>query len=216
MAVGEVTALANSGTQAQTRALQRAQARQQAEAQQGMLVTGGRWSAQRALDELPETPEMIVEVFAGSLLVSPRPSRRHQDALLELAYRMNRAARVAGLRASPEINLVIGDELAAPDILVVTNPEEKGTWTGVEHALLVVEILSPSDKQPRRILHRQVYADGGIPWFLSVEFRRVGPVMTLSQLLAGGYETVTSAQPGEVFAMTEPFEFRIDPADLDA
>ncbi len=67
-----------SATQAQQRAQLRAQARQQAEAQRGMLVTGGRWTAQRALDELPETPEMIVEVFAGSLLVSPRPSRRHQ------------------------------------------------------------------------------------------------------------------------------------------
>jgi Uma2 family endonuclease len=148
--------------------------------------------------------------------VSPRPSRRHQRAIRELCYRLNQAAEAVGLEALPEINLVVGDELTAPDILVVDDPGGIGVWTSVERALLVVEILSPSDRQPRRVLHRQVYADGGIPWFLSVEFRRVGPVMTLYRLLAQEYETVLSAQPGEAFAMVEPFAFSIDPADLDA
>ncbi len=130
---------------------------------------------------------------------------------------MNQAARAVGLRcAAPEINLVVGEELAAPDIAVVTNPGESGTWTSAEHALLVVEILSPSDRQPRRVLHRQVYADGGIRWFLSVEFRRAGPVMTLSRLLTGEYSAVVTAKAGEQFSMVEPFEFSIDPADLDA
>lgn len=182
----------------------------------GMVVTGGTWTAQRALAELPETPEMIVEVFAGSLLVSPRPSRRHQRALRELAYLLNRAARGAGFEALPEINLVVQDELASPDILVVTDPGTAGVWTGVDRALLAVEIMSPSDRQPRRVLHHGLYATGGIPWFLKVEFADDGPVMTLSRLIAGGYEPVVTAAAGETFTMAEPFAFSIDPADLDA
>jgi len=181
-----------------------------------MLVTGGTWTAQRALAELPETPEMIVEVFAGSLLVSPRPSRRHQVALLELAYCLNKAARAVGLRALPEINLVVRDELASPDILVVTNPDDRGVWTSVDHALLAVEIMSPSDRQPRRVLHHALYATGGIPWFLKVEFAEKGPTMTLCRLAAGEYDPVVTARAGETFTMTEPFPFSIDPAELDA
>jgi len=182
----------------------------------GMLVTGGTWTAQRALAELPETPEMIVEVFAGSLLVSPRPSRRHQRALRELAYLLNRSARASGFEALPEINLVVQDELASPDILVVTDPGGVGVWTGIERALLAVEIMSPSDRQPRRVLHHGLYAAGGIPWFLKVEFADQGPTMTLCRLVAGQYEPVVTAAAGEPFTMTEPFAFSIDPADLDA
>jgi hypothetical protein len=178
-------------------------------------VTGGRWTAQRALAELPETPEMIVEVFAGSLLVSPRPSRRHQRVLRDLAYLLNRAARAAGFEALPEINLVVKDELAAPDILVVTDPGGVGVWTGAERALLAVEIMSPSDRQPRRVLHHGLYAAGGIPWFLKVEFTEPGPTMTLCRLVDGAYESVHSARAGEAFQMTEPFPFSIDPAELD-
>jgi hypothetical protein len=45
---------------------------QPAEPLDEMHIFGGRWTAQRALAELPETTIVTIEVVDGSLVVSPR------------------------------------------------------------------------------------------------------------------------------------------------
>src|SRR2546429_7532359 len=94
----------------------------------GIFVPHGRWTAQRALAELPEVAESTIEVFDGSLVVSPRPSSGHQRALLVLGHRLNAAARMVGLEALLEINLVLGEDLASPDITVVTRTDATRGW----------------------------------------------------------------------------------------
>ena len=181
----------------------------------GFFVRPGRWTAQRALAELPEVAELTIEVFDGSLVVSPRPNTAHQLALLVLGHQLNTAARVAGLVALPEINLVLGEDLASPDITVVPRTGDVRVWLDAAEAVMVVEIMSPNHKRRDRIERPDVYARNGIPYFMRVEFRGADPVIFLHRLDDGGnYLPIASAPAGTTFVMKEPFAFEIDPADL--
>lgn len=55
------------------------------------------WTAQLALDLLPETNGPKVEVLSGSVIVTPHAGYDHQDAELDLAYLLKQAARHAKL-----------------------------------------------------------------------------------------------------------------------
>jgi hypothetical protein len=60
----------------------------------------------------------------------------------------------------------------------------------------------------------RVYAAAGVPWYMRVEFRRRIPTIALHELVDGRYEAVLACAAGTTFAMTEPFPFSIDPAEL--
>src|SRR2546430_12958853 len=181
----------------------------------GIFVPHGRWTAQRALAELPEVAESTIEVFDGSLVVSPRPDGGHQRALRVLAYKLDAAARVAALEALPEINLVLGEDLASPDITLVPRVENPGVRFDAAEAAMVVEIMSPNHKRKDRIERPGVYARNGIPYYMRVEFRGDDPVIFLHRLTdAGEYRPIVSAPAGKTFTMAEPFAFEIDPAEL--
>jgi Uma2 family endonuclease len=178
-------------------------------------VSPGYWTAQRALEELPETPELTIEVFDGSLVVSPRPSTEHQAALRELGYQLHRAAREVGLAAYPEINLVLGEDLASPDITVVRRTGKKRIWMDARDAVLVVEIMSPNHKWKDRRDRPDKYAEFEIPYYMRVEFRGDDPVVFLHQLThKGDYQQIMVGAGGSLFVMREPFPFCIDPMDL--
>jgi Uma2 family endonuclease len=181
----------------------------------GIFVPHGRWTAQRALAELPEVAESTIEVFDGSLVVSPRPGGGHQRALRVLLLAMDPAARVVGLEAMPEINLVLGHDLASPDITLVPRVENPGVWFDASEAAMVVEIMSPNHKRKDRIERPDVYARNGIPYFMRVEFRGNDPVIFLHRLTEDGeYRPIVSAPAGKAFTMAEPFAFEIDPVEL--
>jgi Uma2 family endonuclease len=181
----------------------------------GLFVPYGRWTAQRALAELPEVAEVTIEVCDGSLVVSPRPSAQHQVALRELGYLLNRAARTAGLQALPEVNLVLGDDLAIPDITVVPRSTENRVWFDSAETVLVVEIMSPNHKHKDRIEMPHKYAQFGIRYYMRVEFRRDVPVIFLHELSdSNEYRPIVAAPAGTTFAMRDPFEFEIDPVEL--
>jgi len=180
----------------------------------GVYVAPGRWTAQRAVVELPETTGMTIEVLDGSLVVSPRPSTRHQAALRELLYELHRAARRVGLAAYPEINMVCGDDLTSPDIVVIRPPDEEKVWVPAQDAVLVVEIMSAGSKRKDRFEYPQVAAREKIGHFLRVEFRGEDPVFFLHELVDGEYRPAVVAPAGTPFVMREPFDFSIDPARL--
>src|SRR3569832_790190 len=73
------------------------------------------WTAQLALDLLPENNGPRVEIFRGSVIETPLAGYDHQAAERELPYRLHRAARSACLWAYPECNIVAGDDLFIPD-----------------------------------------------------------------------------------------------------
>lgn len=62
----------------------------------------GPWTARLAVDLLPETNGPTVEVFRGSVIVTPHASIDHQTIERELSYLLHRAARKVGLWAYPE------------------------------------------------------------------------------------------------------------------
>ena len=84
----------------------------------GIHVRPGRWTAQRALAELPETNDVIIEVIDGSLLASPRGGSDHANAIAELVTQGRPAAKAAGYRMYSEVNLMVGEELLIPDLRV--------------------------------------------------------------------------------------------------
>jgi Uma2 family endonuclease len=181
----------------------------------GVFVPYGRWTAQRALEELPETPEATVEVFDGSVVVSPRPSGKHQRALRVLGFRLDEAARAVGLEAMLEINLVLGEDLASPDITVLPRDGEDHVWFDAADAVLVVEIMSPNHKRKDRLERPGVYAGSGVPYYMRVEFRGDDPVVFLHRLThKGEYQQVMVGAGGSLFVMRDPFPFCIDPMDL--
>jgi hypothetical protein len=49
---------------------------------------------------------------------------------------------------------------------------------------------------------------------MRIEFRRRVPTIALHELIDGEYEPVLACAAGTTFAMTEPFPFTIDPAEL--
>jgi hypothetical protein len=185
-----------------------------AELPPGIAMRGGRWTAQRALAEIPETPELIIEVFDGSLVVSPRPNSQHQVALRELGYLLNRAAAKVGLGAYPEVNLVIGEDLAIPDIVVTPKLRGVRVWVDSSEVAMVVEIMSPGSKRDDRFVRPDRCARAGIEHHMRVEFRGEDPVIFQHKLVDGEYRPVIVAAAGTPFAMREPFPFEIDPVEL--
>jgi Uma2 family endonuclease len=181
-----------------------------------LTVPDGGYTAQWVLDNLPETNEVIIEVFDGSLVVSPRAALPHQTVQLELAYVLKRAARKAGYAVYHDIEVKLGDDLAVPDVTVVRRAEVSRTAKRVTGAVtvLAVEIMSPKGKRKDAVDKPAAYAKAEIPYYLRVEIRPGGPALILHQLEGDQYKVIVEAEAGITFAMEEPFAFAVDPADL--
>ncbi|MGC4845805.1 Uma2 family endonuclease [Micromonospora sp. DT15] len=172
------------------------------------------WTAQLALDLLPETNGPKVEVLSGSVIVTPHAGYDHQDAELGLAYLLRQAARRAKLWLYLETNIVSGEDLFIPDIVILDAPGGGRTTMNIRHAVLLGEIVSPGNRRKDIIDRPREYAAVGVPFFLRVDLRNRVPTIALYELTEGEYRPVAAAAAGSTFAMREPFEFSIDPADL--
>jgi hypothetical protein len=180
----------------------------------GIFVPHGRWTAQRALAELPVISESVIEVVDGSLVVSPRLDPLHQIVVMRLCHVLDKAARRAGMEALPELDLVVGDDLACPDIVVLPRVDVHRPWIDAAEVSLVGEVWSARGKRPCRFVRPEKYAGAGIRHYLRVEFRGDDPVIFLHELADGAYRPVAVAAAGSPFLMREPFQFGIDPAAL--
>lgn len=174
----------------------------------------GEWTAERALELLPETNGPKVEVFRGSVIVSPHANLDHQTIMRELSYLLNKAARAAGLWAYPEVNVVSGDDLFIPDFGVFRISGAGRVSMDIGAAVLLGEIVSPGNRRKDVIDRPREYAAAGVPWFMRLESRDRTPVIALHKLVDGEYHTAVAAAGGTVFRMGEPFAFEIDPATL--
>ncbi|MEV4478735.1 Uma2 family endonuclease [Micromonospora coxensis] len=172
------------------------------------------WTAQLALDLLPETNGPKVEVLSGSVIVTPHAGYDHQNAELDLAYLLKQAARRAKLWLYLEANVVSGDDLFIPDIVILDVPGGGRTTMDISHAVLLGEIVSPGNRRKDVIDRPREYAAAGVPFFLRVDLRNRVPTMALYELTDGEYRPVSAAAAGTTFVMREPFEFSIDPSDL--
>ncbi|MFG1655696.1 Uma2 family endonuclease [Micromonospora chersina] len=172
------------------------------------------WTAQLALDLLPETNGPKVEVLSGSVIVTPHAGYDHQDAELDLAYLLKQSARRAGLWLYLESNVVSGRDLFIPDIVILDVPGGGRTTMDIRHAVLLGEIVSPGNRRKDVIDRPREYAAVGVPYFLRVDLRNRVPTIALYELFEGEYRPLAAAAAGTSFVMKKPFEFTIDPADL--
>ncbi|MGC4815281.1 Uma2 family endonuclease [Micromonospora sp. DT228] len=172
------------------------------------------WTAQLALDLLPETNGPKVEVLSGSVIVTPHAGIDHQSVERELPYVLHRAARKAGFWVYPEINVISGDDLFIPDIAVLRTSGGGRAAVPIAEAVLLGEIVSPGNRRKDVIDRPREYAAVGVPFFLRVDLRNRVPTIALLELVDGEYRPLAAAAAGSTFAMREPFEFAIDPAEL--
>ncbi|MEQ4719578.1 Uma2 family endonuclease [Nonomuraea sp. B19D2] len=170
------------------------------------------------VDDLLKLPDdgNRYELFNGSLLVSPAPTKLHQLAITRLLFILGDAAP-SELVALSTVNLRVTDkDFYIPDLVVV--PEEAmhtdPLMFSPEEIILAVEVVSPSTKMRDRGLKAAAYAAAGIPGYWRVESEE-GPTLYAYELNGDSYDPPTAYKAGEVANLTVPFPVSFDPADLD-
>jgi hypothetical protein len=179
-----------------------------------LVLHHGRWTAQRALAELPDTPAATIEVIDGSLVVSPRRGIRHQTVVLEFGIALKPSARAAGYGTHPQVKIVVDDELVCPDLAVSTRLGEDTSCVAAHEVLMVADVILADQGRPRRMDRTPIYAAGNIAYWLRLDFRGHDPVISLHHLVEGEYQPVAVASVGSRFTTSLPFPFEIDPAEL--
>ncbi|MFC7275614.1 Uma2 family endonuclease [Paractinoplanes rhizophilus] len=159
-----------------------------------------------------ETPERI-ELFDGSLHVSPGPTPRHQKISLLLATTLIPAADAAGLQVLEAINLRVGtDRIPIPDLVISTEIDLDELVVDASDVRFVCEITSPSNASTDKVLKMHYYADAGIPWYLLIDTK--ARALHLYRLDGDKYLEEAACEAGDVLRLTEPVAVAIDTAEL--
>lgn len=169
------------------------------------------WSEAEFL-AIGETPERI-ELFDGSLHVSPSPLPIHQYISSELTSALKAAADPTALHVFAAVNVRVGkDRIPIPDVVITRKIDLWESVVDSSDVLLVCEILSPSNAATDRVLKMHYYATAGIDWYLLIEPKTA--MLDLYRRNGDKYVRHATASPGEPLVLTEPVAVTIDPADL--
>ncbi|MFE9200525.1 Uma2 family endonuclease [Micromonospora sp. NPDC007230] len=171
----------------------------------------GPWTEEEYL-ALGETQQRV-ELFDGSLHVTPAPTPRHQNISGELRVALRIPAREAGLHVLEAVNVRLRPgRIPVPD-LVITGPIDfDEVNVEASEVRLVCEIISPSNAATDKVLKMHYYAAAGIEWYLLVEQENG----TLHRYRRHGrhYRELSVTKPGEALELTEPVRATIRPQDL--
>lgn len=157
-------------------------------------------------DDLLAFPEDLVrrEVIGGELFVTPSPSARHQDVVVELTIRLGLYAKEHGgkLYAGP-LDLYFSDtNVVEPDVLYLRpeNLSKVQRRRVLAPPDLVVEISSPSTRRRDLGPKRDLYERFGVPefWFVDLDRDRI----EVRRLEAGRYGEPVTLGPADV--LTSP------------
>jgi Uma2 family endonuclease len=161
---------------------------------------------------LGETSKRI-ELFDGSLYLTPAPTPQHQHISSELKFALRTAARKAGLYVHEAVNVRLQPgRIPIPDLVVTQKINFKELIIDAESVLLVCEIVSPSNASTDKILKMHYYAAAGIPWYLLVE--QESGALHLHELVGNHYVERSATRPGEVLHLHEPLIADLMPEDL--
>jgi Uma2 family endonuclease len=152
-------------------------------------VTFDEWLA------MPES-DIRIELLNGELVVSPMANDRHQEIQFNLVYRFGRAAETipgVHIRAGSNVRLAADGGLIPDIVLFRGRAGGKRTEYGFDGPPdLVVEILSPSNRQYDLVGKASAYARAGVP-----EYWIVDPVRSLliaGKLVDGTYQRTVYAE----------------------
>jgi Uma2 family endonuclease len=170
------------------------------------LMTLGEW------DALPEDNSAHYELQEGVLVVSPKPARRHQRALVRLASQME-AQLPSEWEVLPDFEVVVQADgpatVRAPDLVMVhvEGPEKR---VAARDVLLAVEVISPGSRKIDTHMKPFEYAEAGIPHYWVVDLDPPAPSITVYGLGAPGDGYVESQTATGTLIVQQPFEMRID------
>ena len=183
----------------------------------GDVMTTAIFSDGRALTEeeflaIGETPERI-ELFDGSLHVSPGPTPRHQRISLLLATTLTPGANAAGLQVLEAVNLRVGtNRIPIPDLVMATDIDLDELVVDASDVRFVCEITSPSNASIDKVLKMHYYANAGIPWYLVVDTK--SRTLRLHRLDGDIYVEEATCDAGQALRLTEPVDATIDLGEL--
>jgi Uma2 family endonuclease len=169
------------------------------------------WTEEEYL-ALGDTPDRV-ELFDGSLFVSPAPTFRHQTMARRLANILEPAAERAGLAVFEAVNIRLKPgRIPIPDVVLI-HERDPGQLVGeARDVAMVCEITSTSNASVDRVLKMHHYAEAGISWYVLLDPEPV--LLRLFRLEADKYAPAGEARPGEVLSLSEPIAVEIDPANL--
>jgi Uma2 family endonuclease len=153
-----------------------------------------------------------VELFDGSLSVSPSPSHRHQRLLRRLANAFDAAADAVDLEVYTDVNVRLQPaRIVEPDLIIRTGVPADIQISEARDIRLICEVTS-TNAATDRVLKMHYYATARIPWYLLVEPDE--PVLQLYRLDGDHYVLDQQAKPGELLRLTDPVAVELDPATL--
>jgi hypothetical protein len=153
-----------------------------------------------------------VELFDGSLSVSPGANYDHQDLLHELANKLDGPAKAAGLWIYHDVDVRLQPQRVVEPDLIFRPRVPKGTRvTDATEVRLVCEITS-TNAATDRVLKMHYYAAARIPWYLIVE--PDGPRYLLHRLDGDHYVLDQKVDAGQLLHLTDPVTLELDPASL--
>lgn len=161
---------------------------------------------------LGESSERI-ELFDGSLFVTPAPTPGHQFISRKLANALDSGAESAGLFVSEAVNVRLRQgRIPIPDVVVTTMINFSAPIIDADAVLLVCEIVSPSNASADRVLKMHYYAAAGIPWYLLVEQETA--TLHLYELAGDTYREHSVTKAGQELRLTMPMSATIWPEKL--
>ncbi len=166
-------------------------------------------------EELDVPEGWRAEILEGTVIVTPAPANRHNAVASDLHKLVNLHERGDWLVLQNQaVQLGATGDIYIPDLVVFPRERfpDKGCIAPAEHALLVVEITSPSNADHDRKRKLWGYAHGPVPLYLLVDPHAAdGPHVTLhSQPKHGVYQDTTRVPYGDHVTLPEPFDLKID------
>jgi Uma2 family endonuclease len=168
------------------------------------------------VDDLYDLPDdgMRHELVDGSLVVSPQPAIPHARLVNNLHHLLT-VQGPAELRVGQGVGLEIGSRTYfVPDLFVAYSAAMLRTGRNLVPAdfLLVVEVLSPSNKGHDLVAKRHSYAASGIPQYWIVDQQPAS--LTVLRLDGTTYRETAVLKPTETYETDEPFPLRLDLDEL--
>ncbi|MFE6916392.1 Uma2 family endonuclease [Streptomyces rubiginosohelvolus] len=164
-------------------------------------------------DSWSEEQSADIDVVDGMVVVSPKPSKRHNRLARILANALDAAAG-PDWNADTNFDVRLQDVPLTnrrPDVTVYRAETIDLTPTRPEHVLLVIEAVSPGSETTDRIVKVDQYAKAGIPFYWRVEQTATGLPIVYTYVL----DPATKAyRDGEMFTgtvkATAPFSVTAD------